>query len=102
MFVAAVLPGCRWSTDSSGNEYMVMELVPLGGLDQLLLRIGELLRTRVKLSTCGQICAAMVELAAKGVMHRDLAARNVLVQSIDPVHVKVREWVEGRWRGRGG
>ena len=31
----------------------------------------------------------------KKVMHRDLAAQNVLVQSIDPVHVKVREWGAG-------
>jgi serine/threonine protein kinase len=68
---------------------MVMELVALGSLDKVLLQFGEFLRTRVKLSMCEQICSAMAELSAEGVLHRDLAARNVLVASLDPVHVKV-------------
>jgi serine/threonine protein kinase len=69
---------------------MVMELVPLGGLDKLLLLFGEFLRTSAKLSMCEQVCSAMAELSAEGLLHRDLATRNVLVASLDPVHVKVR------------
>lgn len=72
-----------------GNEYIVMELVPLGGLDKVLLQFGEFLRTSVKLAMAEQICGAMAELEGQGLLHRDLAARNVLVASIDPVHVKV-------------
>ncbi|KAI8474302.1 MAG: tyrosine kinase-domain-containing protein [Monoraphidium minutum] len=41
---------------------------------------------------CEQIAAAMAALAREGVIHRDLAVRNVLVQSIDPVHVKVSDF----------
>lgn len=41
-------------------------------------------------SLCLQICSAMCELIEEGVLHRDLAARNILVQSMDPVHIKVR------------
>ncbi|KAF6261268.1 serine-threonine/tyrosine-protein kinase catalytic domain-containing protein [Scenedesmus sp. NREL 46B-D3] len=66
---------------------MVLELVALCGLDQVLLHFGELLCTRVKLGMCEQVCCAMAELCAGGVLHRDLAARNVLVASLDPVHV---------------
>lgn len=80
---------CRWSEDSQGNEYVVLELVALGSLDRVLLHLQDVLRVHVKLSMCEQICAGMAELAQEGVLHRDLAARNVLVQSIDPVHVKV-------------
>lgn len=80
---------CRWSSDDKGNEYMVLELVALGSLDKLLLAYGNVIRTRAKLTMCEQICSAMCELAAEGVLHRDLAARNILVQSMDPVHVKV-------------
>jgi serine/threonine protein kinase len=68
---------------------MVMELVTLGSLDMLLLLFGEFLHTSAKLSMCEQVCSAMAELNAEGVLHRDLAARNVLVASLDPVHVKV-------------
>jgi serine/threonine protein kinase len=98
---AAAAPACfstiyRWSQDAQGNEYMVMELVPLGSLDTVLLHFGEILRTRVKLSMCEQICSAMAELSAEGVLHRDLAARNVLVASLDPVHVKVRHQHQSR------
>ncbi|WIA33379.1 hypothetical protein OEZ86_006515 [Tetradesmus obliquus] len=82
----------RWSQDTQGNEYMVMELVALGSLDKVLLHFGEFLRTRVKLSMCEQVCSAMAELGADGVLHRDLAARNVLVASLDPVHVKVADF----------
>jgi serine/threonine protein kinase len=74
---------------------MVMELVTLGSLDKLLLLFGEFLRTSAKLSMCEQVCSAMAELSAEGVLHRDLAARNVLVASLDPVHVKVRGMAGG-------
>lgn len=76
---------------------MVMELVAMGSLDKVLVQFGDLLRTRVRLSMCQQVCSAVCELARERVLHRDLAARNVLVQSIYPkVLVKVR-----RGRGQG-
>ncbi len=41
MFTCLLLYCCccaaRWSEDSDGNEYIVMELVPMGSLDKLLL-----------------------------------------------------------------
>lgn len=82
----------RWTTDLNGNEYMVMEFVKLGSLDKILIQYGDLLRTRAKLCMCEQICSAMCELAGEGVLHCDLAARNILMQSIDPVHVKVSDF----------
>ncbi|KXZ48810.1 hypothetical protein GPECTOR_25g394 [Gonium pectorale] len=82
----------RWSTDARGNEYVVVELVPFGGLDKVLGQFGRSLRNRSKLMMCEQICHAMCELADEGVLHRDLAARNILVQSMQPVHVKVTDF----------
>lgn len=79
----------RWAADARGNEYVVMELVPLGGLDRVLAQFGALLRPAAKFAVCEQVAAAMAALAKEGVIHRDLAARNVLVASVDPVHVKV-------------
>jgi serine/threonine protein kinase len=73
----------------------VLELVALGSLDRVLLHLQDVLRVHVKLSMCEQICAGMAELAQEGVLHRDLAARNVLVQSIDPAHVKVGRPLRG-------
>lgn len=63
--------------------------MPLGSLDKILLRFGVVLRTSMKMSMAEQIAAAMAELSSEGVLHRDLAVRNVLVQSLEPVHVKV-------------
>ncbi len=79
----------RWATDGRGNEYVVVELVSFGSLDKVLAQFGPALRNRSKLMMCEQICHAMCALAAEGVLHRDLAARNILVQSMQPVHVKV-------------
>ncbi|PNH07105.1 Tyrosine-protein kinase JAK3, partial [Tetrabaena socialis] len=85
-------PGPSWSTDDNGNEYVIVELVPYGSLDKVLASQGPSLRNRSKLMMCEQICHAMCELAAEGVAHRDLAARNILVQSMQPVHVKVSDF----------
>ncbi|GLI61355.1 hypothetical protein VaNZ11_003718 [Volvox africanus] len=82
----------RWSTDHRGNEYIVVELVPFGSLDKVLAQFGRSLRNRSKLMMCEQICHAMCELASEGVLHRDLAARNILVQAMQPVHVKVSDF----------
>eukprot|EP00873_Tetraselmis_striata_P021629 jgi/Tetstr1/441893/TSEL_030102.t1 len=89
----------RWSRDHHGNEFMIMELVPNGSLDKLLMSSqNESLDFMSKLKMCEQICDAMCELAREGLLHCDLAARNVLVASISPIHVKVadfgmaREW----------
>ncbi|GIL49207.1 hypothetical protein Vafri_5351 [Volvox africanus] len=82
----------RWSTDHRGNEYIVVELVPFGSLDKVLAQFGHSLRNRSKLMMCEQICHAMCELASEGVLHRDLAARNILVQAMQPVHVKVSDF----------
>ncbi|KAG2447119.1 hypothetical protein HYH02_007865 [Chlamydomonas schloesseri] len=82
----------RWSTDARGNEYIVCELVPFGSLDKVLAHFGPSLRNRSKLMMCEQICHAMCELASEGVLHRDLAARNILVQSMQPVHIKVSDF----------
>lgn len=78
-----------WSTDLHGNEYILVEFMPFGSLDKCLANFGPSLRNRSKLLMCEQICHAMCELASEGVLHRDLAARNILVQSMQPVHVKV-------------
>ncbi|GIL73891.1 hypothetical protein Vretifemale_3998 [Volvox reticuliferus] len=82
----------RWSTDHRGNEYIVVELVPFGSLDRVLAQFGRSLRNRSKLMMCEQICHAMCELVSEGVLHRDLAARNILVQAMQPVHVKVSDF----------
>lgn len=83
----------------------MVELVPLGSLERVLIHFGSgSLRTRTKLAMCEQICNAMCELAEEGVLHRDLAARNILVQSMEPVHVKVggRGWKGSAARARAG
>lgn len=43
----------RWSADASGNEYVVMELVPLGSLDTALARFGCQLRSSAKFQAGG-------------------------------------------------
>lgn len=80
---------CRWTRDREGNEYIVMELLPLGSLDVVLRKSRDKMRFKAKIAMCAQICQAMCQLAEEKVLHRDLAARNVLVQSLDPVIVKV-------------
>ncbi len=85
----AFLHANSWSTDLHGNEYILVEFMHFGSLDKCLANFGPSLRNRSKLLMCEQICHAMCELASEGVLHRDLAARNILVQSMQPVHVKV-------------
>lgn len=80
---------CRWTTDSAGNEYLVVELVQLGSLDGVLRAVGQQLHTHNRLAMCEQICSAMLEVAQAGIVHGDLACRNILVKSLDPIHVKV-------------
>ncbi|GMH37065.1 hypothetical protein BSKO_04938 [Bryopsis sp. KO-2023] len=82
----------RWTRDREGNEYIVMELLPLGSLDVVMRRSGDKMRNKAKVAMCAQICQAMCQLAEEKVLHRDLAARNVLVQSLDPVTVKVSDF----------
>lgn len=79
-----------------------MELVRFGSLDKVLQSFGTALRTRSKLMMCEQICSAMCELAEEHVLHCHLAAHNVLVQSIEPIHVKVGGWRRGGGRGAAG
>lgn len=79
----------RWTSDQEGNEYIVMELLPLGSLDVVLRRTRTNMRIKAKIAICAQICQGMCQLAEEKVLHRDLATRNVLVQSLDPVIVKV-------------
>lgn len=92
----------RWSDDGAGNEYVVMELVPLGSLDKVLARGGSGLDTHAKLAMCEQICSAMCALCCEGVLHRDLAVRNILVQSLSPVHIKVSDFGLARDRSSAG
>lgn len=107
----------RWSRDTHGTEYMIMELIGNGSLDQLLrsgspLTVAQKLKVRPQqpggsialvpaklIDHCRcprhrqiseQICDAMCELCNKELLHGDLAARNVLVSSTSPIHVKVR------------
>ncbi len=65
----------------------------------MLQQVGRYLRTRVKVEMCEQICDAMCALLQACILHRDLAARNVLVQSVDPVHVKVCTCTVAQERG---
>ena len=44
---------------------------------------------RDKVQICIQICQAMQHLAGHQIVHGDVALRNILVQSLDPVMVKV-------------
>ena len=79
----------RWSADESGNEYLVMELLPLGSLDAVLRCIGRQLLTQTKMTVVEQLASACLELAHEGLIHGDLAARNLLVKSLEPPHVKL-------------
>ena len=72
-----------------------MELLPLGPLDKLLQSSADF-KTKAKMHICIQVCVAMSALIKENILHRDLAARNVLVQTINPVHVKVR--CTGGWK----
>lgn len=50
----------RWSADHAGNEYVIMELVPLGSLDKILAQFGHFLRSSAKFqvrSTAGALVA---------------------------------------------
>jgi hypothetical protein len=44
-----------WSTDDAGNEYLVMELLPLGSLDGVLRSIGSRLLTQTKMTIIEQV-----------------------------------------------
>lgn len=48
-------PGPRWSADSLGNEYLVMELLQLGSLDAVLRSIGRQLLTQTKMTIVEQV-----------------------------------------------
>jgi hypothetical protein len=41
-------PNRSWASDNAGNEYVVMELVPLGSLDKILSQFGHFLRPSAK------------------------------------------------------
>ncbi|KAG2453066.1 hypothetical protein HYH02_002399 [Chlamydomonas schloesseri] len=82
----------RWSADESGNEYLVMELLPLGSLDAVLRSIGRQLLTQTKMTVVEQLASACLELAHEGLVHGDLAARNLLVKSLEPPHVKLADF----------
>ncbi|PNH10331.1 Tyrosine-protein kinase TXK [Tetrabaena socialis] len=79
----------RWTADEAGNEYMVMELLPLGSLDGVLRSIGGRLLTQTKMTIVQQLVSACIELTREGLVHGDLAARNLLVKSLEPPHVKL-------------
>ncbi len=94
----------RWSADESGNEYLVMELLPLGSLDAVLRSIGRQLLTQTKMTVVEQLASACLELAHEGLVHGDLAARNLLVKSLEPPHVKLAGEAKANGHGqrRGG
>ncbi|GFR47760.1 hypothetical protein Agub_g9525 [Astrephomene gubernaculifera] len=82
----------RWSADSAGNEYLVMELLQLGSLDAVLRSIGRQLLTQTKMTIVEQVVSACLELSHEGLVHGDLAARNLLVKSLEPPHVKLADF----------
>eukprot|EP00873_Tetraselmis_striata_P004405 jgi/Tetstr1/424669/TSEL_015191.t1 len=78
------------SHDAEGTEHLVMEYVRQGPLDAFLLDNPLTYQTKIEIAM--QICLAMRHLADAGVVHGNLAARNVLVESADPVLVKVADF----------
>lgn len=72
------------------NEVLMMELLPLGSLETMLTRMRFF--PSQKWTICHQICSAMKVLSFHHILHRDLAIRNVLIQSLDPIHVKVHSF----------
>mmetsp|Transcript_37792 Transcript_37792/g.119218 ORF Transcript_37792/g.119218 Transcript_37792/m.119218 type:complete len:373 (+) Transcript_37792:2038-3156(+) len=71
--------------------YLVMELLSHGSLIRVLHQTKDLDIVQ-KTKICGQICDAMIALAAANIVHADLACRNVFVQSLDPLVVKVGDF----------
>ena len=45
----------RWTTDTRGNEFLVMEYVRNGPLDVLLMARGDSLKMRDRLAMCEQV-----------------------------------------------
>lgn len=69
------------------DTLLVMELAPMGSLDQALERIEGNMTRGHRVAMLQQVCSAMETLAAYKLIHRDLALRNVLLFGYDPVDV---------------
>mmetsp|Transcript_37794 Transcript_37794/g.119229 ORF Transcript_37794/g.119229 Transcript_37794/m.119229 type:complete len:467 (+) Transcript_37794:306-1706(+) len=78
--------------EKNGKKFLVMELLSHGSLIRVLHKRADELTLEKKMVLAGQICDGMVALAASSIVHADLACRNVMVQSMDPLMVKVGDF----------
>lgn len=68
-----------------------MEFVPCGDLGSLVNKFGPLPEDDVK-SMARQLLSALKYLHARGITHRDVKPDNILIQSRNPIHVKLTDF----------
>ena len=73
-----------------GTHFMVMEFIEGQPLDQIMVDVGRLDELAI-IKIAIQICGALDEAHAKGVVHRDLKPENIMIQKrrTNPMFVKV-------------
>ncbi|KAH7397951.1 putative Serine/threonine-protein kinase RAD53 [Cadophora sp. MPI-SDFR-AT-0126] len=71
--------------------YIIMEYVPCGDLGSLVNKFGPLPEADVK-TMARQLLSALEYLHAGGITHRDVKPDNILIQSRDPIHVKLTDF----------
>ncbi|KAK0107536.1 hypothetical protein ONS96_003343 [Cadophora gregata f. sp. sojae] len=71
--------------------YIIMEFVPCGDLGSLVNKHGPLPEADVK-SMARQLLSALKYLHEGGITHRDVKPDNILIQSRDPIHVKLTDF----------
>lgn len=77
--------------DWEEHLYIVMEYVPSGDLGSLIHKRGRLPEAEVKLMA-SQLLSAFKYLHEMGVTHRDVKPDNILIQSHNPLHVKLTDF----------
>jgi serine/threonine protein kinase len=71
--------------------YLIMDYVPHGDLTSLMTEKGLLSEMSAK-SMASQLLDALKYLHEKGITHRDIKPDNILVQSLNPFHVKLTDF----------
>jgi len=66
-------------TTITGEQYIVMEYLPLGSLNDLLMKQKQNISNDQLIDMARQAATGMVYLESSKVIHRDLALRNILV-----------------------